>query len=264
MRFSNSVEELTDDYEKDFRGLAMKLTEVNGEREPLPGDEQHTQDFLLLGHDAFFAANPQQFFDFFDAVFSGHPSRYLLTHLRGTWNILRGSKRYTNPLDVKWNSVTSYAVGEQVDGRYEHVVRYAVQSCAANSGENPSEENPDYLAQNLGKQLDGGTACLDFFIQKQVDATGMPVENALVAWDQEESPFIKVARINIPSQSFTSEAQKNFCENISFNPWHSLTVHKPLGGINRARKIVMKDVSDLRLQENKVERFEPTGHEVFE
>jgi len=65
MRFSNSVEELTDDYEKDFRGLAMKLTEVNGEREPLPGDEQHTQDFLLLGHDAFFAANPQQFFDFF-------------------------------------------------------------------------------------------------------------------------------------------------------------------------------------------------------
>ena len=48
MRFSNSVEELKDDYEKDFRGLAMKLTEVNGEREPLPGDEQHTQDFLLL------------------------------------------------------------------------------------------------------------------------------------------------------------------------------------------------------------------------
>ncbi len=92
----------------------------------------------------------------------------------------------------------------------------------------------------------------------------MPVENALVAWDQEESSFIKVTRINIPSQSFISEAQKNLFENISFNPWHSLTVHKPLGGINGARKIVMKDVSDLRVQENKVERFEPTGHEVFE
>jgi len=97
-----------------------------------------------------------------------------------------------------------------MDGRYEHVVCYAVQSCAANSGEKPSKENPDYLAQNLGKQLDGGTTCLDFFIQKQVDAKGMPAENALVAWGQEESSFIKVARINIPSQSFISEAQKNF------------------------------------------------------
>ena len=139
-----------------------------------------------------------------------------------------------------------------------------MQSCAANSGEKPSKENPDYLAQNLGKQLDGCTTCLDFFIQKQVDAKGMPAENALVAWDQEESSFIKVARIDITSQSFISEAQKNFCENISFKPWHSLTVHKPLGGINGVRKIVMKDVSDLRVQENTVERFEPTGHEVFE
>ncbi|MBU2037636.1 MAG: catalase, partial [Gammaproteobacteria bacterium] len=62
----------------------------------------------------------------------------------------------------------------------------------------------------------------------------------------------------------TSEAQKQFCENISFNPWHSLEEHRPIGGINRARRVVMKDISDFRLQANGVERFEPTGHEVFE
>ena len=50
---------------------------------------------------------------------------------------------------------------------------------------------------------------------------------------------------------------------MSFNPGHSLLAHQPLGGINRARKVVMKAISDLRLKENKVERFEPTGHEVF-
>ena len=66
-----------------------------------------------------------------------------------------------------------------------------------------------------------------------------------------------------PSQSFSSEAQKNFCENISFNPGHSLVDHEPLGGINRARKVVMKDISDLRLMKNGVKRFEPTGHEEF-
>lgn len=275
MRFSNAVEEVTSDYEKDFRGLALKLTQVNGkrvsmtelstiegQRRHLPmGDELHTQDFLFLGHDAFFAANPMEFFEFFSMSFP----RFAITHPRGAWNIFRGSRRVVTPLDIKWNSVTAYALGAQnTDGSYNHIVRYALQTCATNSGEQPSEDNPDYLGENLAKQLSGnGKACLDFYIQRQTDAYDMPVENALVAWDQKASPFIKIARINIPAQVFTSEAQKTFCENLSFNPSHSLVDHKPLGGINRARRVVMKDISDTRLKKNGVERVEPTGAERF-
>lgn len=70
--------------------------------------------------------------------------------------------------------------------------------------------------------------------------------------------------MKIPKQSFTSQAQKAFCENISFNIGHLLQAHEPIGGINRARKVVMKDILDLRLRENNVVRFEPTGHERFE
>ena len=266
IRFSNAVEELTDDYEKDFRGLAMKLTDVQGQREQLPGDESHTQDFLFLGHDAFFAANPQEFFDFFEAAFSDKTLSFLITHPKGTWNILQGKKRYKNPLDLPWNSVTSYALGDKKsDGAYKHVVRYAMQSCVVNSGTDPDEADPDYLSKNLANQLQGeGRGCLDFYIQRQVDAHKMPVENALVAWDRRLSPFIKIARIEIPAQVFSSEEQKQFCENLSFNPWHSLVSHRPLGGINRARRTVMKDISDERLKQNGVERQEPTGHERFE
>jgi len=264
MRFSNSVEELTDDYEKDFRGLAIKLMGINGERLPLPGDENHSQDFLFLGHDAFFAANPIEFFDFFDASFSGNTLSFLLTHPRGAFNIFQGRKRYNNPLNVHWNSVTAYALGPQQNGTYKNVVRYALRTCSANSGEIPQPPTPDYLSDNLQTQLKIGDACLDFFIQKQVDPKKMPVENALIAWDEALSPFIKVAQIKISKQTFTSKSQKDFCENISFNPWHSLVTHRPLGGINRARKVVMKNISDLRLKENHVTRFEPTGDEVFE
>ncbi len=264
MRFSNAVEELTDDHEDDFRGLAMKLTGIEGERLPLPGDEQHTQDFLFLGHDAFFAANPDQFFDFFDLTFKGRAWQYLLTHPKGTLNILQGTKTFKNPLSIEWNSVTPYALGKKEGDNYKTVVRYAVQSCAVNYGVIPPEPSPDYLADNLDKQLSKGTGCLDFFIQLQKDPIKNPIENALVAWDQQDSPFIKIARIDLPSQTFTSEAQKDFCENISFNPWHSLKAHRPLGGINRARRVVMKDISDLRLKTNGVERFEPTGYEIFE
>lgn len=279
IRFSNAVEEVTSDYEKDFRGLAMKLTQVNGERlamsklpmvdgvrQVLPtGDEDHTQDFLFLGHDAFFAANPKEFFEFFSTPFW----RFAITHPRGAWNIFRGTKRVITPLDINWNSVTAYALGEDKndDDAYNHVVRYALKSCdrVTNTGSAPDKNNEDYLSDNLGRQLSGdGEACFDFYIQRQVDPNSMPVENALVAWPQDVSPFIKIAQVSIPAQVFSSEEQKDFCENMSFNPWHGLTEHRPLGGINRARRAVMKDISDERLRQNKVERSEPTGNERFE
>ncbi|MEY8246836.1 MAG: hypothetical protein RPT11_00490 [Bermanella sp.] len=275
MRLSNAVEEVTSDYDKDFRGLAMKLTQVNGERvsmSALPivqgkrqllshGDERHTQDFLFLGHDAFFAADPQDFFEFF----SGSLAKFALTHPQGIWNIIAGEQRVVTPLDIKWNSVTGYALGDKKeDGAYENVVRYAMQTCTVNGGAPADKNKPDYLSENLAKQLSGdGRGCLDFYIQRQLDADAMPVENALVAWDQTLSPFIKIARIDIPPQVFTSQAQKDFCENMSFNPWHSLVQHKPLGGINRARRQVMKDISDERLRHNGVSRFEPNGLERF-
>ena len=40
------------------------------------------------------------------------------------------------------------------------------------------------------------------------------------------------------------------CENLSFNPWHSLPAHRPLGGINRARKVVYPALSKLRHERN--------------
>jgi len=266
MRFSNSVEEITEDHEKDFRGLGMKLSQIEGARVAFPGDEQHTQDFLFLGHDAFFAANPKQFFDFFSAQFSGKVQAlwFLATHPRGAWNIIQGSNVYKTPLSVQWNSITAYGLGSKTNGAYTTTVRYGLQTCASNSGEIPDPATPDYLSDNMEVQLKDGTACLAFYIQEQLDPVAMPVENALIAWDQEASPFIKVAEVRIPQQSFTSDAQKEFCENISFNPGHSLLAHDPIGGINRARKVVMKDISDLRLRENNVERSEPTGNERFE
>jgi len=268
MRFSNSLQTVTSDYEKDFRGLGIKLTGVEGERVAGPGDEQHTQDFLLLGHDAFVVANPEQFLNFFEAQFSGKAQTawFFLTHPQGLYNLLTGEARVTNPLNIHWNSVTGYGVGNEQGDAFNTVVRYAVQTCpgTTNGGEAPDEAKPNYLTPNMQTELHNQDACLDFFVQKQVDPVKMPVENALVQWDQKLSPFIKIARIHIPKQTFTSEAQMDFCENLSFNPGHALLVHQPLGGINRARMVVMKAISDLRLMENHQQRTEPTGDERFE
>src|SRR5205085_2246951 len=58
IRFSNGADKVADDEEPDFRGMALKLFGVTGSRLPVPGDETGTQDFLFIGHDAFFAGSP--------------------------------------------------------------------------------------------------------------------------------------------------------------------------------------------------------------
>jgi hypothetical protein len=72
-----------------------------------------------------------------------------------------------------------------------------------------------------------------------------------------------VAAIEIFPQKLDSPAQWEFCQNITFNPWHSLVEHQPVGGINRARRDVMDTLQNVRLAKNGRKRFEPTGNEVF-
>ena len=61
----------------------------------------------------------------------------------------------------------------------------------------------------------------------------------------------------IPSQTFDTPARMTFCENLSYTPWHSLPDHRPLGGINRARKVVYEAISKVRHDCNAVPRQEP-------
>ena len=94
-------------------------------------------------------------------------------------------------------------------------------------------------------------------MQLQTDAQRTPIEDPTVEWRERRSPFIPVAKIRIPSQAFESPDQMRFCEALSFTPWHSLPEHRPLGGINRARKSVYMAISKLRHTLNGQDRREP-------
>ena len=45
--------------------------------------------------------------------------------------------------------------------------------------------------------------------------------------------------------------QMEFCEDLSNTPWHSLPEHRPIGGINRVRKVVYEVLSKKRHELNK-------------
>jgi hypothetical protein len=99
----------------------------------------------------------------------------------------------------------------------------------------------------------------DFLVQIQRKPTTMPVEDPMVLWSDQESPFIKVATIRIESQDFVLQERRNFGENLIFTPWHGLWAHRPLGGINRVRRAVYEASSELRHGLNGAPHNEPGG-----
>ena len=98
----------------------------------------------------------------------------------------------------------------------------------------------------------------DFLVQVQTDPQAMPVEDSLVVWDEALSPFRRVAIIRIPKQEIDVATNQELGEALSFNPWHSLPDHRPIGAINRARKAIYETLSEFRHGRNGVVRQEPT------
>jgi hypothetical protein len=84
----------------------------------------------------------------------------------------------------------------------------------------------------------------------------MPVEDSLVVWDEAKSPFRRVALIRIPKQTIGARS-KELAEELSFNPWHALPEHRPIGAINRARKAIYEALAEFRHGRNGVQRREP-------
>ena len=293
IRFSNAADTVTEDGVEDFRGMAIKLFDVEGEKLPVPSpeyasrdwsalpsdvaellrrpdddNELRTQDFFFIANHTFFAGTPQHFHDFFAACVSGGscaPNNgpiiwHLLTHPRGTFNALTGRKIYASVADIRWFSVAPFKLGGSE-------VKYSALPCESTQFHPPNADRggPDYLEARMRDRLNpesGRSICLDFNVQVR-DNDSQPIESTLFPWKVEDSPWQKVATINIYPQTFNSPEQLEFCQNITFNPWHSLPVDEPIGGINRARRDVMFSLQRARLHYNGRQRFEPTGKEVF-
>jgi hypothetical protein len=76
----------------------------------------------------------------------------------------------------------------------------------------------------------------EFQVQLRTSERTMPVEDATIEWPESDSPFRTVAHLLCPRQEISSLRSQEACRNLSFNVWHALAAHRPLGGINRARR----------------------------
>ena len=98
----------------------------------------------------------------------------------------------------------------------------------------------------------------DFRVQLCMDLESMPIEDASVAWPEDASPYVTVARLAVgPQDTWSTEGVAAIDEGLAFSPWHGLAAHRPLGGVNRARNTTYTSSVQFRSQHNGCPIHEP-------
>lgn len=264
IRYSNGNGTPQPDSVGDGRGMAVKLMGVEGTKIlPAEADAQ-TQDFLMINYPVFFVDTAANYATFEKDVQGGNVLQYFLGirnplswHLEAL-EIVKGitSKKVVNPLEIQYYSMAAYLFGQKA-------VKFSAKPCSVSEGVYTATDSPTFLADNMEKNLKEGKGCFDLMVQLQTNPKDMPVENPMKTWSEAASPFVKVASIEIPSQAFRSAEQMKFCENLSFTPWHALPEHRPLGGINRLRRVVYETISSVRHELNGARSIEPVAGPDF-
>jgi len=246
-----------------FMSISIKLMGVPGPK--LMDEEKFTQDMFGVSPPTFVTpdvrANAQLQIESLKnaSIFyfvNRHQPHLLDGIMQGLW-----IKTQTSPFEAPYFSCVPYLLGEGQAMQYSVWPKTKKRTKIPHLPFRPPD---DYLRAAMVGALDAGDVELDFRIQRQTDPHLMPIENASVLWPERLSPRVSVATLRMPRQTFASQAQIEFARRLSYNPWHSIPEHRPLGNQSRARKRMYHALSTLRHEMNGVPHYEPTGDEVFE
>jgi hypothetical protein len=117
-----------------------------------------------------------------------------------------------------------------------YAVRVRLLPDAAN-GEHRAGAAADW-GGDFAARLAAGPLQWDLQLQPFVSENLTPIEDASVNWP---TPYRTVARLTLPRQNTASEEGRQLladAEAAVFDPWQALAAHRPLGDVQRARKVV--------------------------
>lgn len=235
IRFANATS--ANDLDEDVRGMAISVFGVAGSN-LTPGETR--QDFVLNSHPVMMAPDTREFLALLRANEAGGVRRalYFATHPKAARIAMASRQHHTSHLDIPYWSTTPYLFGL---GR---AVKYVVRPASERTSSLPDPLTPQYLRDALASHLKAEDAWFDFMIQLHVNDETTPIEDAMEEWNEPEH---RVARIRIPRQDIDDPAMHaDACDAASFNPWHCLVEHRPLGGMNRARREIYRAMSEFR------------------
>ena len=242
--------------------IGVKLMGVPGPK--LLDDERFTQDWSGISAPTFTTPDVRENAKLQAQSLKGTPLFHFInpfdSHLldglmQGLW-----ARTQTSPFETAYWSCVPYLLGEGRAMQYSFRPRLSTRTPVPRLPRRPPDH---YLREAMAATLRRRAVEFDFRIQVQTDAHRMPIEHAGVRWPERLSRPVAVATLCLPRQTFDSPAQLAFAHNLSFNPWHCVPAHRPLGNQNRARRRLYVELSRLRQSMNGTPHREPTGDEVF-
>jgi hypothetical protein len=264
VRFSGPGPYVTPDIDDvGFMSISVKLLGVPGPK--LMAEERFTQDLFGVSTPTFVTpdvrANAQlqiesvknaQIFYFLNR----RRPHVLDLIMQSLW-----TKTQSSPFEAPYFSCVPYLLGEGQAMQYSFWPKTSKRTRIPRLPLRPPD---DYLRNAMVAALDAGDVEFEVRLQLQTDPHLMPIEQAGVLWPERLSPRVPVATLRIPRQKFDSPAQLEFAKRLSYNPWHCIAEHRPLGNQSRARRRMYLALSTMRHQMNAVPHYEPTGDEVFD
>jgi hypothetical protein len=264
VRFSGPGPYITPDIEDvGFMSISIKLMGVPGPK--LMEEEKFTQDMFGVSTPTFVTpdtkANAQlqieslknaQMYYFVNF----HRSHILDLIMQSLW-----IKTQSSPFEAPYFSCVPYLLGEGQAMQYSVWPKSKKRTPIPRLPLRPPD---DYLRDAMVASLAREDVEFDIRLQRQSNPHLMPIENNAVLWPEKLSPRVSAATLRIPRQTFNAPAQMEFAKRLSYNPWHCIPEHRPLGNQSRARRRMYAELSKLRHTMNAVPHYEPTGDEVFE
>jgi hypothetical protein len=236
VRLSNGGPDRAADRTPDVRGFAMRVLGVRGPS--ALGGATDAQDFTLINHEAFAFASADEFIKFVAAASRGNGE--LFKYVLKRYGLLGGPRKLGALLRVQNRSFSGFATEPlfsavpMANGPY--AVRVRLEPSPTNG--KPATGAREDWAGDFSARLRQGPLHWDLQVQYFASEEVTPIENPTVVWP---TPYTTVARLMLPQQDTRSAegaALADRVESLAIDPWHALAEHRPLGDVQRARKVV--------------------------
>lgn len=257
MRISTIPGDMLDDKVSVPRGMAVKVIGVPGTQlSSLDADDgappAATQDFVLVNGPAFLAPSAKKFLGSLKLLAgttdkAPRLKQALSTVLQGAEKALEAVGGESGTLKSLGGHPETHVLGETyysqapiLYGAYMAkvaLVPVSPELAALRGAHVDLDGKPNGLRDAVVAFFSRHAATWEVRIQLCRDIATMPLEDASVAWPEEDSPYLPVARLTALPQAGWSEALSRAVDDgMAFSPWHGVLEHRPLGSIMRVRK----------------------------
>ncbi|MFJ8962655.1 hypothetical protein ACIRG5_25015 [Lentzea sp. NPDC102401] len=231
-------------------GVGVKMFDVPGRSLTKDGPDAGTFDLELINSPTFFC-NTARDYVAFEALCAELPEVLLAEADRRDWFYRFVTGDGTLPRgDWLWDELFSFVTLESIP--HKNLLSYDYWSIGA-------LRHGDYIAKvrlrpaevssrSVDHEAGTGTAAesfraglveeagerehrFDLQVQLAVALSRTPVHNTSKRWSEQDSPFVTVARILVPRQDISMDANLVSADATMITPWRSREEHRPLGEI---------------------------------